>query len=400
MDYMMGGVLTRWVIARMPLPSLVEIREELRGKLEAKEFLDYCCPWLLSPLFLHEYTDELAWLAEAMSIPLPALVKQHFATIFAGLLPLHSCGTQAEQRRASAVLQGTMLVAAKLSEDERDNLIQRHMVSIVFSLFRLCSAAEKPVLPYYTKAAVISAVRTVVDGFLEMWVFSQYRLISVSAHGWPSQSCQFYLCAELLHFQNCSMHKKSISSRSGPRSDLHSFAIAFNGLVGLVVLMSSHLPFHSVYFCFGRSCGCRDQLSQEEGVVDKMQVFRPDRVFMLLLQIHYEIHGACHPRHRCHLLASLAAIVTVIDKRAVVTSTCRYLIHILLQSIEVAELQEQCCVLLGVILDKLGSIHASESANILGDQLQVVPTHMLLLFLLICGSDPKTDGRNKNEDRN
>jgi hypothetical protein len=281
MDYMMGGVLTRWVIARMPLPSLVEIREELRGKLEAKEFLAYCCPWLLSPLFLHEYTDELAWLAEAMSIPLPALVKQHFATIFAGLLPLHSCGTQAEQQQASAVLQGTMLVAAKLSEDERDNLIQRHMVSIVFSLFRLCSAAEKPVLPYYTKAAVISAVRTVVDGFLEMWVFSQYQLISVSAYGWASQSCQFYLCAELLHFQNCSMHEKSISSLSGPRSDLHSFTIAFKGLVGLVVLMSSHLPFHSVYFFFGRTCGYRDQLSQEEGVVDKMQVFRPDRVFMV-----------------------------------------------------------------------------------------------------------------------
>jgi hypothetical protein len=39
----------------------------------------------------------------------------------------HFC-RQAEQRRASAVLQGTMLVAAKLSEDERDNLIQRHMV--------------------------------------------------------------------------------------------------------------------------------------------------------------------------------------------------------------------------------------------------------------------------------
>ncbi len=165
-------------------------------------------------------------------------------------------------------------------------------VSIVFSLFRLCSAAEKPVLPYYTKAAVISAVRTVVDGFLEMWVFSQYRLISVSAHGWLSQSCQFYLCAELLHFQNCSMHKKSISSRSGPRSDLHSFAIAFNGLVGLVVLMSSHLPFHSVYFCFGRSCGCRDQLSQEEGVVDKMQVFRPDRVFMVQKKIYPSSHDS------------------------------------------------------------------------------------------------------------
>jgi hypothetical protein len=169
-------------------------------------------------------------------------------------------------------------------------------VSIVFSLFRLCSAAEKPVLPYYTKAAVISAVRTVVDGFLEMWVFSQYQLISVSAYGWASQSCQFYLCAELLHFQNCSMHKKSISPLSGPRSDLHSFTIAFKGLVGLVVLMSSHLPFHSVYFCFGRTCGYRDQLSQEEGVVDKMQVFRPDRVFMVQKKNYPSSHDHICPK--------------------------------------------------------------------------------------------------------
>jgi hypothetical protein len=50
-----------------------QIREELRGKLEAKEFLAYCCPWLLSPLFLHEYTDELAWLAEVSTMSLHQL---------------------------------------------------------------------------------------------------------------------------------------------------------------------------------------------------------------------------------------------------------------------------------------------------------------------------------------
>jgi ataxia telangiectasia mutated family protein len=48
-----------------------------------------------------------------------------------------------------------------------------------------------------------------------------------------------------------------------------------------------------------------------------------------------------------------------------------------LQSIEVAELQEQCCVLLGVILDKLGSIPPSESANILGDQLQAIVSRLV-----------------------
>jgi hypothetical protein len=112
----------------------------------------------------------------------------------------------------------------------------------------------------------------------------------------PVNHANFIFCAELLHFQNCSMHKKSISSLSGPRSDLHSFTIAFKGLVGLVVLMSSHFPFHSVYFCFGRTCGYRDQLSQEEGVVDKMQVFRPDRVFMVQKKNYPSSHFRLRPK--------------------------------------------------------------------------------------------------------
>jgi hypothetical protein len=128
------------------------------------------------------------------------------------------------------------------------------------------------------------------------------------------------------------MHKKSISSLSGPRSDLHSFTIAFKGLVGLVVLMSSHLPFHSVYFCFGRTCGCRDQLSQEGGVVDKMQVFRPDRVFMVqkktiphhmipfqtlaknpkpFSRISSSIHNSLSYYHRLHIEQALSISVQV-----------------------------------------------------------------------------------------
>jgi hypothetical protein len=46
-----------------------------------------------------------------------------------------------------------------------------------------------------------------------------------------------------------------------------------------------------------------------------------------------------------------------------------YAIHIILQSIEVHELQEQCYTLLGHVLDKLEPL--SPSASILGDQLQV-----------------------------
>lgn len=51
---------------------------------------------------------------------------------------------------------------------------------------------------------------------------------------------------------------------------------------------------------------------------------------------------------------------------------CSYLIHIILQSIEIDELQQQCCSLLGHVLDKLEALLATDDANILGDQLQVI----------------------------
>lgn len=68
-------------------------------------------------------------IGQVSGVPLSALVRQHFASVFASLLPLHSHGTQAEQQKAAAVLQGNMLSAAQLTEDERDNLIRRLMVS-------------------------------------------------------------------------------------------------------------------------------------------------------------------------------------------------------------------------------------------------------------------------------
>jgi hypothetical protein len=49
-----------------------------------------------------------------------------------------------------------------------------------------------------------------------------------------------------------------------------------------------------------------------------------------------------------------------------------YIVHIILQSIEIKELQEQCCTLLGHLLDKVES--SSFSANALGDLLQVTIT--------------------------
>lgn len=285
-EYVMGALLSRWVIARLSIPSLVEIKDLLSERSAVAMFLEQCCPWLLSSLFLHDDKDELQWIAKSMSLSLSSLVRQNFASIFAGLLPIHSHGTEDEQDKAGAVLQLHMLTAAELTEDERDTLIRKHMISIVSFLFRLCGAAETPELPYFSKAAISSAVRTVVDGFLDT-----------------------------------------------------------------------------------------EQVSEEGGVVDKMQVFRPDRVFMLLLHLHYEIDSAYHPRHRRHLLASLMAIMTVIDKRVIVSSTFRYIIHIILQSINVNELQDQCCGLLGYLLDQVES--SPLSANTLDDQLQSIVSKLV-----------------------
>ena len=71
---------------------------------------------------------------QSISLPLSALVKQNFASIFASLLPLHSHGTSADQEKAGMVLQMDMLSAAELTEDERDTLIRKHMVGIDFVL--------------------------------------------------------------------------------------------------------------------------------------------------------------------------------------------------------------------------------------------------------------------------
>ncbi|KAG0604904.1 hypothetical protein M758_9G018000 [Ceratodon purpureus] len=286
LDYVMGALLTRWVIARLSIPSLVQIKDVLSERLDTAVFLEKCCPWLLSSLFLHDDKDELDWIAKSLSLPLSALVRQNFASIFASLLLLHSHGTRTEQEKADAVLQLDMLAAAELTEDERDTMIRKHMIAIVSFLFRLCGDVETPQPPQFTKAAIASAVRTVVDGFLDV-----------------------------------------------------------------------------------------EQASQEEGVVDNLHVFRPDRVFMLLLQLHYEIDSANHPRHRRHLLASLMAIMTVIDRRVVVSSTCRYIVHIILQSIDIKVLQEQCCTLLGHLLDKVET--SPLSATALGEQLQSIVSKLV-----------------------
>lgn len=68
---------------------------------------------------------------QATSLSVPELVKQHFVSIFAGILPLHLGSSKGVQKRAAVALQVSMLTLADITEDERDELIQKQMVKFL-----------------------------------------------------------------------------------------------------------------------------------------------------------------------------------------------------------------------------------------------------------------------------
>ncbi|BBN18785.1 serine-protein kinase ATM [Marchantia polymorpha subsp. ruderalis] len=287
-EQLAGQLVTYWVMANIDVSALLEVREVLVESSDTKEFFQQFCPWLLPALVYFERNDQISWLAAATSLSVPELVKQHFVSIFAGILPLHLGSSKGVQKRAAVALQVSMLTLADITEDERDELIQKQMVSIVCVLFGLCSAREKPVRPYFTKETVVTSVKTVVDGFMES-----------------------------------------------------------------------------------------EQVSQDDKLIDKMQIFRADRVFLFLLQLHQDLVSARHPRHRVHMLTSLRAMLEVLDLRLCVPSTCRYIILIILQSMEVEDLQRHCCETLAYLLDKLYSSGVEGCFRILGEQLQVIVSKLV-----------------------
>lgn len=179
-------------------------------------------------------------------------------------------------------------------------------LSIVSFLLSLSSSSSDPAIPYFPMETIVLAIRTVVDGYLEMYI--TFLLVSV-----------FHLmCINLC---------------------IHIY----------------------IFLCVIK---CRDDHTNGE-VVDKIHIFRPDRVFKVtiffpwigtpffygffcslvflfvplipfashllrlitvmivqfLLEIHYQIESAVHPRHRCHRLSAIEALINIIGCRAVVPST-------------------------------------------------------------------------------
>ncbi|RVX18320.1 Serine/threonine-protein kinase ATM [Vitis vinifera] len=65
------------------------------------------------------------------------------------------------------------------------------------------------------------------------------------------------------------------------------------------------------------------------GVVDKINIFRSDRVFMFqfhysfIVEMHYKVTAAVHHRHKCHRLADIEVLIDVLGHRAAVSSTSK-----------------------------------------------------------------------------
>ncbi|XP_038683516.1 serine/threonine-protein kinase ATM isoform X2 [Tripterygium wilfordii] len=113
------------------------------------------------------------------------------------------------------------------------------------------------------------------------------------------------------------------------------------------------------------------------GVIDKINIFRPDRVFMFILEMHYKIEAAMHHRHRSHRLAGIEVLVHILGHRAAISSTSRYLFNLIGQFIGCRALRDQCCRIISVLLETCRSNLSPEIINVLGEQLQFLVSKLV-----------------------
>ncbi|KAF5933201.1 hypothetical protein HYC85_029372 [Camellia sinensis] len=296
LEELMGSVLFCWVACGVSLVSLVEVRDLFVSNMEPSHFMQYCCHWLLPALVLRGETSNLNWVAKVACQHTSLLVKNHFVPIFSICMAFH-CNKKSGWENGAVVLQSSILRIAEISENERDKLIKKNMVSIVSHIFSLASYASDPVVPFFSRETIVHAIQTVVDGFLDI--------------------------------EDC------------PRSF---------------------------------------------GVVDKMNIFRPDRVFMFIIEMHYKVTAAVHYRHKCHRLAGIEVLVNILGHRAALPSTFNYLFNLVGQFVGCHALQDQCCHIISSLLQSFRSKPSKETARVLGEQLQ-----FLVSKLLACCIPPESN---------
>nr|XP_012571741.1 serine/threonine-protein kinase ATM isoform X3 [Cicer arietinum] len=289
LEELLGSLIFCWVACGVSLAALVETRHLFIPDAEPGHFLQYCCPWLLPALLIHQNSSDLNWVTKVTCQPSTVLIKNHFASIFAVSMALH-CSKKPGSEKGTFVLQSSILQFGQISENERDKLIKRHMVSIVSCILSLCSCSSDPVVPFFSRDIVSLEIQTIVDGFLDL---------------------------------------------------------------------------------------CRDGNHTTSAVADKINIFRPDRVFMFLVEIHYKIAAASHYRHKCHRLSGIEVLISVLGPRVAVLSTSNYLFNLIGPLIGCPALQDQCCRILSALLLSFKKNPSSDITSMLGEQLQFLVSKLV-----------------------
>ena len=130
-------------------------------------------------------------------------------------------------------------------------------VTIVCQILSLASSASETTIPLFSRETVELAVRTVVDGFLE-----PYDIFSV-----------LLLC--IFWFHSFIAWDKFLNSS---RENLMVFwsRMTFSVLVLCIVWFHSFITWDKLLN------SSREHYQTSEGVVDKINIFRSDRVFMVI----------------------------------------------------------------------------------------------------------------------
>ncbi|GJN06078.1 hypothetical protein PR202_ga23765 [Eleusine coracana subsp. coracana] len=278
---------------------------------EPKNFVEHCCSWLLSFLILRGNIADLNWTSKILSQPLSVIIKRHFVPIF-GLSIAAKCGKSPEKDSAETVLCESLLHLAEISEFERDDLIKKHMVSIVAFLLSVSSSAHEPEIPYFSKEVIALSVKTVVDGFLDTMdddladtvvidklnVFRADRVFKVLYFIGPIMlACLFHL----------------------------SFAINIVAIVkGLTVQWQRPLagvlpprvpPLGATPAPQGSPLGLLC-------VCYSMHILN---LLQFLLATHQQVADASHPRHMGHRICAIEVLMDVLGHRVILESTCLHL---------------------------------------------------------------------------
>uniref|UniRef100_A0ACD5TS08 Uncharacterized protein n=1 Tax=Avena sativa TaxID=4498 RepID=A0ACD5TS08_AVESA len=304
LDQLMGPILFRWVACEVSLVSLIEVQQMFGFNLaKPKDFIEHICPWLLPFLILRGDAADLNWISKVLLQPLSAVIKGYFVPIF-GLCIAARCGTGPEKDLAETVLYESLLQLGEISEFERDDLIRKHMVSIVGFLLSVSSTACQPEFPYFSREIIAFSIKTVVDGFVDT----------------------------------------------------------------------------------------TDDDLADTVVIDKINIFRADRVFKFLLAIHQQVTDAGHPRHMSHRLCAIEVLIDVLGHRVVHYSTCFYIICIVGNYIWRHPLQGQCCNILSKLLAAFNANSSTETVAVLGMQLQLLVPKLVTCCL------PNDKGGHANGD--